>query len=153
MNKPIIIDGVDVSMCEDLTNQLCCEQYLDGECEGQDCYYKQLQRLKVEKEKLKTWLKEERANNDKLNQLYQDEHCEVLELKAENEELKEEYKQFQHISVEEVHRLRKALVEIEEICKKNCENCTEYKDCKSIFFECQIAKIDCILSIINEVLK
>ena len=48
-------------------------------CEIDKC--PDIQRLKEENEKLKTWLKEERANNDKLNQLYQDEHCEVLELK------------------------------------------------------------------------
>lgn len=71
MNKPIIIDDVDVSGCEYRTDIHKClladgkikifENYCqicnDG-CYAIDCYYKQLQRLKAENEKLKTDIKE-----------------------------------------------------------------------------------------------
>lgn len=87
MNKPIIIDGVDVSECEyciiagaEFPECRIKIASFDVKCENYNCYFKQLQRLK-----------------------------------AENEELKEEYKQFQRISAGEVNRLRKALEEVREI--------------------------------------
>jgi hypothetical protein len=51
MNKPIIIDGVDVSECCFLSKDKNCQLILT-KCQDL-CYYKQLQRLKAENEKLK----------------------------------------------------------------------------------------------------
>lgn len=73
MENEIIIDGVNVAGCEQLhsvnghyedKNSFICDEYIDGECNGHNCLYKQFQRLKQENEKLKI----ENSNFDK--QLY-----------------------------------------------------------------------------------
>lgn len=61
MSEEIIIDGVNVTGCEFLENDefdgLCLQLYdrYDAQtgCKNKDCYYKQLQRLKKENEKLR----------------------------------------------------------------------------------------------------
>ena len=89
MNKPIIIDGVDVSECEyrtDIHKELLadgkikifenyCQICNDG-CYAIDCYYKQLQRMKEENDGLKSQLDFEiqkretvEAENEGLNRL------------------------------------------------------------------------------------
>ena len=57
-------------------------------------------KLKSENETLKTnrlqiqkWLEEERADNDKLQQLYQDEHCVLLEYQATILKIRDHIKQ------------------------------------------------------------
>ena len=67
ISESIIIDGVDVSGC---CNNRCidkaadgeklylCDEYIDGGCEGHNCYYKQLQRVKAENERLKEEVKQ-----------------------------------------------------------------------------------------------
>lgn len=66
MSEEIIIDGVNVAGCEFLENDefdgLCLQLYdrYDAQtgCKNKDCYYKQLQRLKKENEKLKKEVKQ-----------------------------------------------------------------------------------------------
>lgn len=73
MNKPIIIDGVDVSECAFFHNMLYGEPATicscfkdmygcDTDCSlninAKNCYYKQLQRLKAENEGLKAFKRE-----------------------------------------------------------------------------------------------
>lgn len=57
MNKPIIIDGVDVSECEDFEPKAqvmqCHRGAITQRCKENNCHFKQLQRLKAENEKLK----------------------------------------------------------------------------------------------------
>ena len=78
--EKIIIDGVNVAGCNDFYKEwdnwegkdnYRCQDYLSGICEGNDCYYKQLQRLKQENEELKEdlklyseWLDEERKSRE-----------------------------------------------------------------------------------------
>lgn len=50
-----IINGIDVSECAyyNKDNEPYCCEIWDNECEAQNCYFKQLQRLKEENEELK----------------------------------------------------------------------------------------------------
>lgn len=86
MNKPIIVDGVDISECENYFhtgNEENCEDYLDGVCQGHNCLYKQLQRLKAENEELK------KECMQMVNENYASTDWRELEkLKKGNEELK-----------------------------------------------------------------
>ncbi len=61
-NKPIIIDGVDVSECESFSKVQtqvaveynCVQKYLIRPCNiNPNCYYKQLQQEKIENKQLK----------------------------------------------------------------------------------------------------
>ena len=52
-SNEVIIDNCNVAECENLEQNNACNEYLDGCCEGHNCLYKQLQRAKVENEKLK----------------------------------------------------------------------------------------------------
>ena len=71
MSEEIIIDGVNVAGCPDLKQyndtegNLMCMEYIDGGCEGHNCYYKQLQRLKVENEELKEYIKDLQVRKDR----------------------------------------------------------------------------------------
>ena len=56
--EEIIIDGVNVAECccyNKDDEPYCCELYTI-QCEEQDCYFKQLQRLKQENEKYKQFI-------------------------------------------------------------------------------------------------
>lgn len=85
MTEEIIIDGVNVAGCNYLDlfterDEILCRFYV-GSCESNDnCYYKQLQRLKQENEVLIERDKERLTTLGKEN----------LELKQENEELKKQ---------------------------------------------------------------
>lgn len=76
--KKVIIDGVDVSGCVRLAiDNISCD--LGGECKGWDnCYYKQLQKLKHQYADVLKLAKENADSN---------EFC-LQELEAENERLK-----------------------------------------------------------------
>ena len=86
MSEEIIIDGVNVAECccyNKDDEPYCCELYTN-ECEAQNCYFKQLQRLKQENEALKkaksipipfideTLVKESKQENEKLKEIEQD---------------------------------------------------------------------------------
>lgn len=78
MTEEIIIDGVRVDECsyynED-NEPYCCDIW-DNECEAQNCYYKQLQRLKQENEKQRKALEEIREIADKCKEcLNEDDDC------------------------------------------------------------------------------
>lgn len=57
MNKPIIIDGVDVSECEFYEPKAqvmqCHRGAITQRCKENNCHFKQLKRLKAENEELK----------------------------------------------------------------------------------------------------
>lgn len=129
MNKPIIIDGVDVAECgylydnDDLTYM--CQNGI-GTCicrENQNCYYKQLQRLELEKEAEKK--SKEQAITDSLRKGL------VID----------KYKQ--------------ALEEVRESIKNMCEeNCPDLKNGYCIGVnECAQRSQKHITRLINEVLK
>ena len=109
MYKPIIIDGVDVSECEFYTDRLytnCksgCSAYAD-DCKSeyrQNCYYKQLQRLKAENEKLKQYKQSKQASYETMQTEWNKAINESRDVKAENEK----YKQ----ALEEVRELAKLI--------------------------------------------
>lgn len=174
----IITDGIDVRECgffHPEYDEYChialafSEDY--GECmeckDNPDCYFKQLKRIEAENKILQEKLKCALKNNANITYLRLD----ISDLKAENEELKEELKQLHNgRTTEELYTLfgkpikcwlgyKQALEEIEEICKMNCENCQynpnwNNQDCECEFTdECEEIKIKDIIHKINEVLK
>ena len=132
-------------------------QYCDDELQRLEAENKLLEEEKRDKIKLLEQIINILYPNSSDNELYDvafnvEFINKLKEIKAENEELKEEYKQFQHISADEVHRLRKALVEIREDMQEDttCESrecgCDDYAQCLNCIKETIITKI-------NEVLK
>lgn len=110
MTDKIIIDGVDVSGCENFMNNYELKHNIDGsityynacecgvrgvenyhlECNYNDCNYKQLARKTEECESLKAYIKEDLAPHAQmLNQQLQAERQKVEELLSENNELKQ----------------------------------------------------------------
>lgn len=90
----VIIDGVDVSECDRLrtyrdwtySSDKWCGISNDGGCECEqnpNCYYKQLQRLKKENERLKEELRTERIHSSQIEELEES----LQHAKAENEKL------------------------------------------------------------------
>ena len=137
--EQIIIDGVDVSECIflDIVNErLWCDNvnisaigksqcpYVD--CfKNPDCYFKQLARKTQEYTELK-------EDYEELEQRHNEAFQDFERLKQECEELKEKYKWYDHYkdsallnkklcdkASDERARYRKALEEIEKICKFN----------------------------------
>lgn len=110
----IIINSVDVAGCKYLfddikKNNLCSITLKDCKYLGNDCYYKQLQRLKVENEELK-----ERYRLSCLE-------CEYKNTKFENEQLKEELTALQQTyeaCEKEYKRIYKENKELKELLKK-----------------------------------
>ena len=151
MTEEIIIDGVNVVDCIHYSGHL--QEYLgtnkcevEGRCEREkNCYYKQLQRLKQENEKLNEdlkqyseWLDEERKDNDKLQQVYQDEHCDLLELRKALEEIKNDCVEILATIAEEG---KPAGSIIDTIWCKNIPCCTLWE------------LVECMQNKINEVLE
>ena len=95
-NKPIIIDGIDVSGCEYYQYNMCTatkDNY--GDCsyyckdyEMKDCYYKQLQRKEQECEELTADTVYLRDRVGKLERAILRRNEQLEQLKVENEELK-----------------------------------------------------------------
>ena len=48
MTEEIIINGVNVAGCINFVGCNMCNDFLDGQCEGHNCEYKQLKRLEQE---------------------------------------------------------------------------------------------------------
>ena len=127
-DKPIIIDGVNVAKCEyyeemrELPDNLNGGYYIqhcycglqgDNYCicnKNHNCYFKQLQRLKKENEKLKN------KNNDLIEEIASG-NIDIAILQKENEELKKKkIKSLGFIcDCEENERYKQALEEIKEI--------------------------------------
>lgn len=135
MNKPIIIDGCNVAECENIAIQdgyIGCTDNLVGECEGDNCIYKQLQRLKAENKELK------RKNT-------------ILELVTEPQ--RQEIGKYQNKAL----KLKQALEEVREItnmrnigCGAFCEVNRLEHNCDA---ECNAYYLAQIQDKINEVLK
>lgn len=89
-NKPIIIDGVDVSECFHCGSQNNCMIYGNEKCDRfPNCYFRQLARKMQECEELKSardnWLSK-CEQETKIKEFYQDE---LDQLRAENETYKQ----------------------------------------------------------------
>lgn len=158
MTKPIIIDGVDVSECEQLAStksgKYYCYDYSDGFCEDyKDCIYKQLQRLKAENDELK---KEYKHNlsickvciysseylDDCINGNCKDGHEEFKKLIESNKRLIKMSKRFKYTKNAN-KKYKQALEEVRKYCQK-CKNCVETGD-EVILYT--------IIKKVNEVLK
>lgn len=162
MNKPIIIDGVDVRKCgffHPEYDEYChialafSENY--GECmkckDNPDCYYKQLQRLKAENKKL---LKELQYKYEEMNAkdfLLMGEDLNFWKnLKAENEKLTNKIKIYEALQIEMpydivIAQYRKALEEVREIASDALDIIVENDEL--------LCYVGHIYNIINEVLK
>lgn len=110
----IIVNGVDVSDCCYIQEGAECEAY-QTECEAQVCYYQQLKRKEQE---YKYWKHQAELGSDTVNIMAK----EIENLKAENEELKEDnynlnmslYQYFQTDKQNQVYK--QALDIIEQYC-------------------------------------
>ena len=123
----IYIDGVNVAGCVQLQKELTYPCGLGGTCEGWDnCYYKQLQRLKQKNEKLK-------KANERLKTLYQ------------NEGITDICDSCSITSAMEAYEYHKALEEIKVIAQDTFHCCDD--DCGNA------RKIKLIIDKINEVLQ
>lgn len=167
MSEEIIIDGVDVSECEHIN---CCDKKIKcvilqedvceikPYCEGYDCYYKQLQRLQAENERLKATHLQLQSSELKQHLEKVNFERENYKLRKENEELKAKFNnnslcnRIQIYEADEA-RMRKVLEEIRGICSNTCE---KNKDCIHSCYECKSidepVAINRILNKISEVL-
>ena len=114
-DKQIIIDGIDVSGCEDYKCDGTCAnsayhlfnfETKYANCKNRNCYYKQLKAKEQECEELKEEnfeLKEEVSIDRALFE-------EIDQLKKENEELKEELQKYKNKQQEELE-LKKLLAD------------------------------------------
>ena len=86
-----IIDGIDVSSCTyAIDNSKCINAHLNYKCENNPyCYYKEFKRLQIEYNTISYMLSCEEKDNDRLQQVYQDEHCELLKYKQALMEIRE----------------------------------------------------------------
>lgn len=109
-NKPIIIDGVDVSKCKHFKNRTCLADYLltdmdfsEAKCEiCKDCYFKQFTRKTQECEQKE----QELLNNEKIiNKLIK----ELDQLKAEKAKLETQIEADTQYHVKEECNLRKII--------------------------------------------
>lgn len=151
VKNEIYIDGVNVAGCQCFENDKClwCKKYYESNAtpnckEVKDCYYKRLQRLKQENEKLKedikqycNWLDEEREDNDKLQKAYQDDHCDLLNYRKALEEIRECAKFAQSLPCADID------------C--DCANCNDETTNNGQF--CMEKSINEIKQIVNEVLN
>ena len=169
-DKQIIIDGVDVSGCEDYKCDGTCAnsayhlfnfETKYANCQNPNCYYKQLKRKEQECEKLKTQYncyacgtcngKEDYRNLEKhhigLRKSFDELHKQLDQLKAENKELKEELEELKEeneYNEANAIEFKQTLTEIKEIAERglNCSQCS----CGAK------ADLDLILQKINEVM-
>lgn len=157
MDKQIIIDGCDVSGCEYIDKNSCCnlfEGLIGTPCSSyhfRNCHYKQLKRKEEECEELKKTVNE--AQNSGLDlksflvgEAVQNEYEQQLEkLKQECEELKElntRLDRQREAYWKGYQKLDKALTEIKEIAE----------DQKDVLESMRIDIAEQILNKINEVL-
>ena len=136
-DKQIIIDGCDVSGCENYGETMAkthnCtlyDEYLRP-CKGTDCYYKQLKRKEQECEELKEQLTILNGE-DVVVEITVKQFEEYKKLKAENEELKKNY----FTVIQQRNKTEQALTEIKEIIQSDycteigsCEFCAEVGNC------------------------
>lgn len=69
MTEEIIIDGANVAGCVNFVGCNMCNDFLDGQCEGHNCEYKQLKRLEQERDEWKK--KYEDVANENLKEIYE----------------------------------------------------------------------------------
>lgn len=114
-NNEIYIDGVDVAGCPDIKQyndtegNMMCMEYIDGSCEGHNCFFKQLKQAENTVNECHKYLAE---LEDKIDCLEQ----ENRELKA-YKDINEGFKQAWDELNEKYKQLRSALEEIMESAK------------------------------------
>ena len=128
-NKEIYIDGVDVSGCKYFANNKCLMLCATGTaCDVYPyCYYKQLKAKEQECEELKgiSMKKCPKCGEVYLNSVGMEAFNQLDQLKAENEELKEQFKlaeplyQACNIKDKKINKLKQTLTEIKELCQKH----------------------------------
>lgn len=134
---------IDVSMCCHYWAGGCEEGGITKKCSDRNCYYKQLQQLKVENE-----FKESQIN-DWIKQ-YKLAHQKYMKLQTENEKLKEQIKSnnFGMFNIQ----MAQCLDEIEEIIKfEDCLNCPSLEPCGFTEKNCNDFKIETISKLIKQV--
>ena len=165
MTKEIIIDGVDVSGCcyvydnEDL--DYMCQDGM-GTCicqENKSCYYKQLQKLKEENERLKNertadlvkQLKDLRSENEALIKENEDmkksfvSHSEFMDILENNPNIN-----WEETAKENIYLINKYCKALEEIREKLCFGRTFYD---GYFDKPKLSRQDEVIKLINEVLN
>ena len=111
MTEEIIIDGINVAGCKfvesNIQTTLCRIGAITQRCKENNCYYKQLQRLKQENEDLKIYIESNKQ---------QVEEVEVLVM--DNNRLQQEVENLKDVIYYDVEKYRSALEEIKEIAEK-----------------------------------
>lgn len=136
MAKEILIDGVDVNKCEqhsdleyisnnngyeEVPNN--CGVYADRICENHsNCYYKQLKRKEQELQQLKETLKDHDSEGEAIGLAYDALKSEFDKLKAENSELKEKYKYYDHYKESALYNKDLCNKKSDELDKLKAEN-------------------------------
>lgn len=158
MNKPIIIDGVDVSECEyciiagaEFPECRIRLANFEIKCEGYNCYFKQLQRLRAENEQLK----EEVADLEDLAK-FKTQRIEELQKYIEKMDKPKIEVVDSDIAIENI-KLKQALEEIRDTVKLVCKDLCNYCDWQNTD-SCEPNEYNCgefikIKDKINEVLK
>ena len=166
-NEEIIIDDVDVSVCEHY-DEVCLGNHHYKWCkDNNNCYYKQLKRKEQECKELKNTVdylrrefKKQKQINHAISRSYKNLNCKDLQkLKADNEELKKllmqksEVDMFLNTPIEgwsndpcgvcphkaENEQLKEELSAIQHNC--NREGCRYYNDGTfKVFYECKAQK-------------
>lgn len=165
-DKQIIIDGVDVSGCEDyryFNNAHYCDlHYTRKLCEDlHNCYYKQLKRKEQEcanneiahKKELEIFNQECIDTQEQLMKAVN----ELDQLKAENEILKEKLERqkdymisYKLYTIEQKQKLKQALDGVEEYALKQfCDNCEEIGSTELIS-HCEYCEYNEIFNNINK---
>lgn len=136
-NKKIIIDGVDVSGCNYYADYNHC-MMRSTECNRDNCYYKQLQRLTAQYDKV---IEQNKSLQTELKQKEQE--CE--ELKKEKELLVGKIANSVFDEFEELDRYRKALEEIERFLNRTTCNICKL-DSLEVCEECNVKRLKDIVS-------
>ena len=129
-DKQIIIDGVDVHWCEHYTGNIgyltdknwTCRAKIQGtKCEDwSNCYFKRWQRKEQECEGLRYEVGSLENDRDILKE-------QLNQLKAENEQLKNNDVFSIRYFKDKCDVLKQTLTEIKEIMKKHCRKCKKHK--------------------------
>ena len=150
MSEKIIIDGVNVAECSYYNEEnkpYCCEIW-DNECEAQNCYFKQLQRLKQENEELKKRCEDWAMETVKTQGIIDGCEIKIERLKQENKKLKE-YKNEAKIEYENLLINRNDFAERAEKLEQENKELKEDINKRTHCISCQRELENCRLSITN----
>ena len=168
MTEEIIIDGVNVAGCSELYQvgeMLCVDDGIEEPCHNRDCYYKQLQRLKQENEKLREAMHKDFCSHYVLGECSKKHHNNCVGRNQCIKDLEDSMSLFINSHKTEQDRRRnfeQALEEIRECAKFaqslpcadidcDCANCNDETTNNGQF--CMEKRINEIKQIVNEVLN